>query len=68
MSEAGIGTSVHFIPLHTQPYWKEHYLLTNEQFPHASNYYQNAVSLPLYTKMSDEEQTRVITVIRQILA
>lgn len=68
MSEAGIGTSVHFIPLHTQPYWKEHYSLTNEQFPHASNYYQNAVSLPLYTKMSDEEQARVITVIRQILA
>ena len=32
MSEAGIGTSVHFIPLHTQPYWKEYYSLTMSNF------------------------------------
>lgn len=67
MSDHGVGTSVHFIPLHLQPYWKERYQLTPEQFPNASRYYQNAVSLPLYTKMTDDDQAYVIAVIRQIL-
>jgi dTDP-4-amino-4,6-dideoxygalactose transaminase len=68
MSELGIGTSVHFIPLHLQPYWQERYNLQPEQFPCASHYFSVAVSLPLYTKMTDEDQTRVIAAVRQILA
>ena len=68
MSELGIGTSVHFIPLHLQPYWQERYNLQAEQFPCASHYFSVAVSLPLYTKMTDEDQTRVIAAVRQILA
>ncbi|MEN9946011.1 MAG: hypothetical protein RLZZ293_397 [Pseudomonadota bacterium] len=68
MSSRGIGTSVHFIPLHLQPYWRDSYNLTSEQFPNATQYYQNAVSLPLYTKMSDDEQQRVIACVREILA
>lgn len=68
MSELGIGTSVHFIPLHIQPYWKEYYNLRSEDFPNATKYYTNAFSLPLYTKMTDDDQTRVIAAIRKILA
>lgn len=68
MSEKGIGTSVHFIPLHEQPYWKQFYNLKSEDFPNASQYYKNAVSLPLYTKMSDDEQTRVINAVKEILS
>jgi len=68
MSDHGVGTSVHFIPLHLQPYWKERYQLSPTDFPAASQYYKNAISLPLYTKMSDEDQSYVIAVIRQILA
>lgn len=67
MSEDGIGTSVHFIPLHTQPYWKEEYKLKEEDFPNAMSYYSQAVSLPLYTKMNDSDQSRVINSIREIL-
>ncbi len=67
MSELGIGTSVHFIPLHLQPYWKNTYNLKETDFPHATNYYQNAVSLPLYTKMTSEDQDFVIQSVRQIL-
>lgn len=67
MSEFKIGTSVHFIPLHNQPYWKNEYKLDNADFPHATKYYQNAVSLPIYTKMTDEDQTYVIQTIRKIL-
>lgn len=68
MSNRGIGTSVHFIPLHLHPYWKEYYELKPEDFPNASKYYQNAVSLPLYTKMTDDEQTRVINAIHEIFS
>lgn len=68
MSKLGIGTSVHFIPLHTQPYWKEYYNLHGNDFPNASKYYQNAVSLPLYTKMTEDDQTRVIEAVRAILS
>jgi len=68
MSDNGVGTSVHFIPLHLQPYWKERYGLVPEQFPNASKYYKNAVSLPLYTKMTDDDQTYVISVVQKILS
>lgn len=67
MSALGIGTSVHFIPLHLQPYWKETYNLSAYDFPNATINYQSTVSLPLYTKMSFANQTRVINVIKQIL-
>jgi dTDP-4-amino-4,6-dideoxygalactose transaminase len=68
MSKRGIGTSVHFIPLHLQPYWKNEYQLTETDFPHASTYYKRAVSLPLYTKMTAADQARVIKAVQQILA
>jgi dTDP-4-amino-4,6-dideoxygalactose transaminase len=68
MSERGIGTSVHFIPLHIQPYWRDEYQLKEADFPHAAKYYSTAVSLPLYTKMSDIDHDYVITTIRQILS
>jgi len=67
MSERGIGCSVHFIPLHMQPYWKETYNLQEQDYPASSNYYKHAVSIPLYTKMTTQDQTRVIDAIKEIL-
>ncbi|QDK37516.1 DegT/DnrJ/EryC1/StrS aminotransferase family protein [Bdellovibrio sp. NC01] len=67
MAEQGIGCSVHFIPLHLHPYWKETYHLKAEDYPNALNTYKDAVSLPLYTKMTDEDQKRVIATVREIL-
>lgn len=67
MSDVGIGCSVHFIPLHIQPVWREMYDLSPEDFPHALANYSQAVSLPLYTKMTDEDQTRVIEAVKMIL-
>ncbi len=68
MSEYKIGTSVHFIPLHMQPYWKNQYNLKDSDFPMATKYYANAVSLPIYTKMTVEDQTFVIETIKTILS
>lgn len=67
MTANGVGTSVHFIPLHMQPYWRDTYNLNYADFPNANEYYAGAVSLPLYTKMSDEEHDYVIATIKQIL-
>lgn len=67
MAERGIGCSVHFIPLHIQPYWRDTYNLKPEYFPYSLNQYEQAISLPLYTKMSDDDQTRVINALKAIL-
>jgi dTDP-4-amino-4,6-dideoxygalactose transaminase len=61
----GIGVSVHYIPLHLHPYWRERYDLKPEQFPHSQKAYERMVSLPLYTKMTDADVERVITSVRK---
>jgi dTDP-4-amino-4,6-dideoxygalactose transaminase len=67
LAENGIGCSVHFIPLHIQPYWKEQYHLKPEDFPVALATYKQVVSLPLYTRMTDADLLKVVSVIRNIL-
>lgn len=67
MAEKGVGCSVHFIPLHLQPYWRERYNLKPEDFPHALHAYERAVSLPLYTKMTNDDQEMVIRAVKEIL-
>lgn len=67
MVDQGIGCSVHFIPLHLQPYWRETYKLKDEDFPVALKNYKRAVSLPLYTKMTDADQDRVIEAVKKIV-
>ena len=67
MSDMGIACSVHFIPLHIQPYWRETYNLHENDFPNALNNFIHAVSLPLYTKMTDDDQNRVIKAVKTII-
>ncbi len=67
MAECGIGTSVHFIPLHLQPYWRDKYELVPGDFPVATATYERLVSLPIYSKMTDEDVERVIAAVRDIL-
>lgn len=67
LSDLGIGTSVHYVPLHRQPYWRDRYHLTPAQFPIADAAYQSMVSIPLFTAMSDAEQGRVISALKQLL-
>jgi dTDP-4-amino-4,6-dideoxygalactose transaminase len=56
---AGIGASVHYIPLHLHPYWRERYALEAAMFPASQHAYEHMVSLPLYTRMSDADVQRV---------
>lgn len=64
---AGIGCSVHYIPLHLHPYWRERYGLSPAQFPHSQHAYERMVSLPLYTRMTDADVQRVIDAVRRAL-
>ncbi|MCX6360812.1 MAG: DegT/DnrJ/EryC1/StrS family aminotransferase [Armatimonadetes bacterium] len=67
MSRRGIGTSVHFIPLHLHPYWRDTYNLERDRYPLAVTAYEAAVSLPIYPRMQDEQVVRVMTTARDIL-
>jgi dTDP-4-amino-4,6-dideoxygalactose transaminase len=65
--DAGIGCSVHYIPLHLHPYWRERYALRPQQFPHSQQAYERSFSLPLYTRMNDGDVQRVIGAVQQVL-
>ena len=67
MAESGIGCSVHYIPLHRHPYWRDRYSLRPEHFPNSELLYQRGVSLPIYSRMTDDDQTRVIDALRALL-
>ena len=60
LKEQGIGTSVHFIPLHIHPYYKQTYGYTPTDYPVALQEYLREISLPIYSKMTDEDVSRVI--------
>ncbi len=66
--ELGIGCSVHYIPLHLQPYWRDRYHLLAQDFPHSQQAYQQLVSLPIYTRMTEADVERVIDAVRSTLA
>ncbi len=66
MYALGIGCSVHYIPLHLHPYWRERYDLRREQFPHSQKAFERMFSIPLYTSMTDAEVQRVVDAVRSI--
>jgi dTDP-4-amino-4,6-dideoxygalactose transaminase len=68
LSDRGIGTSVHYVPLHRHPYWRDRYALKPQMYPQADAAYQSMITIPLYTAMSDSDQDRVISALREILA
>jgi dTDP-4-amino-4,6-dideoxygalactose transaminase len=65
--EQGIGASVHYIPLHLHPYWRDRYSLRAEQFPCSQRAFERLVSLPIYTRMSDADVDRVIAAVHKAL-
>ncbi len=64
---AGIGCSVHYIPLHLHPYWRDRYRLDPAMFPASQRAYERLVSLPIYTRMGDADVGRVIAAVRGAL-
>jgi len=60
LARARIGTSVHFIPLHLQPYWRDRYRLSPDDYPASTQLFSEEISLPIYPAMTTEQVDRVI--------
>jgi dTDP-4-amino-4,6-dideoxygalactose transaminase len=65
LQEAGVATSVHYRPLHQMTYWKP--MADGRAFPAADAYFARCVSLPIFMAMTEAEQARVISVVREVL-
>lgn len=64
LREQGIGVNLHYIPVHTQPYYAQ-MGFKPEDFPVAQDYYREAISIPMFQTMSDEQQDQVVAAINQ---
>lgn len=63
---AGIGVNLHYIPVHLQPYYRDLGFATGD-FPQAERYYSEAISLPMFPSLSDEQQDYVVEQLRRLL-
>jgi dTDP-4-amino-4,6-dideoxygalactose transaminase len=64
----GIGCSVHYIPLHLQPYWRDRYGLRAQDFAASQHAYEQMLSLPIYSSMGQADVERVVAAVRGVLA
>jgi UDP-4-amino-4,6-dideoxy-N-acetyl-beta-L-altrosamine transaminase len=62
----GIGSQVHYIPVHRQPWWQSR-ALGQRELPGADAYYATTLSLPLYADMGDDDPARVVEALRKVL-
>lgn len=67
LREKGIGVNVHYIPVHTQPYYQK-LGFRKGAYPAAEQYYREAITLPLYPGLSRHKQDHVITTVKDILS
>lgn len=68
MARHGVGCSVHFIPLHAQPYWQERYELERGAFPTASAEFERCVSIPVYPSLTDTDVAMVIKAVHTLVS
>lgn len=66
MRAAGIGVNVHYIPIHTQPYY-ERLGFKRGNFPNAERYYERAISIPLFPAMSEEQQVTIVETLKRLI-
>jgi dTDP-4-amino-4,6-dideoxygalactose transaminase len=67
LKQRGIGASVHFIPIHHHPYYRETYGWAPGDFPVSDHAFETMISLPLYTRMSGAEVDRVVAAVEEIV-
>ena len=63
----GIKTSVHYVPIHMQPFYKIKYSFLDNDYPIALNYYKNIISLPIYPDMDNKDTNSVIKAVNKII-
>jgi len=67
LREMGINVNVHYIPVHTQPYYRQMGFATGD-FPVAEDYYARALSIPLFPTLTGEQQDEVIAAMKSVLS
>ena len=67
LSEHNIGTSVHFIPLHLHPFYKNTYRYRSTDFPQATAVFEGIISLPIYPSMKEESVDYVIGTVKKLI-
>jgi len=67
LRDSGIGVNVHYIPVHTQPYYQRLGFRVGD-FPESERYYSEAISLPMYATLTDAQQDEVVAALRHALA
>ena len=67
MREAGVGVNVHYIPVHTQPYYRQLGFNLGD-FPKAEEYYARTISLPIYPTLTQSEQDNVVSALKRAIA
>lgn len=67
LRQGGIGVNLHYIPIHTQPYYRK-LGFDGQSFPVAEGYYSQALSIPLYPSMTEEDQLNVVRQLKIALA
>jgi dTDP-4-amino-4,6-dideoxygalactose transaminase len=68
LQAAGIRAQVHYIPVHLQPWYAEHFEYRQGAFPQAECYYAGCVSLPLFPRMSEADVQRSAAALQSALA
>lgn len=68
LKEENIGTSVHFIPLHTHPYYRHAFGFQLGDFPNAERIYERVISLPLYPKMNQNDAEDVVNAVKKVVS
>ena len=66
LREQGIGVNLHYIPVHTQPYFERMGFEAGD-FPQANRYYTEAISFPIYQTLSDDQQDKVVASFKSVL-
>jgi dTDP-4-amino-4,6-dideoxygalactose transaminase len=68
LTAEGIGVGVHYLPVHTHPFYQQTFAWKNGQFPNAEWIGDRTLSLPLSVKMSDQDAEDVIVAVRKVLS
>lgn len=67
LRQAGVGVNVHYIPVHTHPWYRQKNT-AGMHFPNAEHYYNNAITLPLFFGLDETQQTKIIDTLSKVLA
>jgi len=67
LRKEGIGVNVHYIPIHLQPYYQKRFGYKRSDFPVAERYYERAITLPIFPRMTDKDVEFVISKVKKVI-